>query len=283
MAATDTLLVDEQDRVVTLTFNRPERHNATTREMRERLFAEIRAADARQDVGCIVIRGNGPSFSSGADLVEDIGRGRDPDYQNDYERPLQTDIRMLTAGEGVYETLAELQTPIIAQVHGFCIAGALDLATSCDLLIAAEDAQLGYPITRNIASPPTHMFTYLMGTQWTRYLLFTGDYLDGKTAAEVGLALLAVPAAQLDETVGRIARRIASVPKDLLAIHKSICVKALDAMGRPLVQRLAREADAMAHKTPVMQRFYEIGLARGFKEAYAALDADDAREVGRGR
>jgi enoyl-CoA hydratase len=274
MADTDTLLVHERDRVRTLTFNRPERHNALTAEMTRRLHEEIRAADARPDIGCVVIRGNGPSFSSGADLVEDIGRGDDPDYENDYERSLRDDIRMLNSGEGGYEALGNLQTPIIAQVQGYCIAGALDLATSCDLLIVAEDAQLGYPITRNIASPPTHNFTYLMGPQWTRYLLYTGDYIDGRTAAAVGLALLAVPGDELTDTVDRIAARIASVPKDLLAVHKSICGKALDAMGRPLVQRLAREADAMAHKTPVMKRFYEIGQERGFKEAYAALETD---------
>jgi enoyl-CoA hydratase/carnithine racemase len=55
----------------------------------------------------------------------------------------------------------------------------------------AEDAKLGYPISRNIASPPTHMFTYLMGTQWTRYLLFTGNLIDGKMAPEIGLAWIA--------------------------------------------------------------------------------------------
>jgi enoyl-CoA hydratase len=242
--------------------------------MTRRLHQEIRDADARADIGCVVIRGNGPSFSSGADLVEDIGRGDDPDYQNDYERSLRDDIRRINSGEGGYEALGNLQTPIIAQVQGYCIAGALDLATSCDLLVVAEDAQLGYPITRNIASPPTHNFTYLMGPQWTRYLLYTGDYIDGRTAAAVGLALLAVPADELTDTVDRIARRIASVPKDLLAVHKSICGKALDAMGRPLVQRLAREADAMAHKTPVMKQFYEIGKERGFKAAYAALETD---------
>jgi enoyl-CoA hydratase len=267
-----TLLVDFADRILTITFNRADRHNAYTTEMTARLHAEIRAADARDDVSCIVIRGNGPSFSSGADLTEDVGRSNDQDYQNDYERSLRADLYMLNRGEANAEALGSLQTPIIAQVHGYCIAGALDLATNCDLIIVAEDAKLGYPITRNIASPPTHMFTYLMGTQWTRYLLYTGDYIEGKLAAEIGLALMAVPADELNETVERIARRIASVPKDLLAIHKSISGKALDAMGRHLVQRMAREADAMAHKTPIMKQFYEVGKRDGFKAAYASLE-----------
>src|ERR1700722_2688075 len=99
MTDADTILVDRSDRVVTLTFNRPERHNAYTAEMTSRLYAEIRTADGRDDVGCIVIRGAGPSFSSGADLVQDIGRGNDPSYQNDYERSLRTDLYMLSRGE----------------------------------------------------------------------------------------------------------------------------------------------------------------------------------------
>ena len=272
MSEQETILVDYSERVVTLTLNRPERHNAYTASMTARLFAEIDQADAREDVGCIVIRGAGPSFSSGADLVEDVGRGNDPSYQNDYERSLRADIYSLSHGEGNAELLGDLQTPIIAQVHGYCIAGALDLATNCDLIVVAEDAKLGYPITRNIASPPTHMFTYLMGTQWARYLLYTGNYIDGTKAAEIGLALMAVLVSELTETVTQMASRIASVPKDLLAIHKSICGKALDTMGRPLLQRMAREADAMAHKTPVMKLFYEIGLREGFKAAYASLE-----------
>lgn len=272
MADTDEILVTFDERVITLTFNRPDRHNAYSAAMTARLHQEIRDADARDDVGCIVIRGAGPSFSSGADLVEDVGRSNDPSYQNDYERTLRKDISMLSRGEANVEALGSLQTPIIAQVQGYCIAGALDLATNCDLVVVAEDAKLGYPITRNIASPPTHMFTYLMGTQWTRYLLYTGNYIDGRLAAQIGLALMAVPEAELDDTVVTLSRRIASVPKDLLAIHKSICGKALDAMGRPLLQQLAREADAMAHKTPMMKTFYEVGQREGFKAAYAKLE-----------
>jgi enoyl-CoA hydratase len=273
MADNDDLLVAFDEHVVTLTFNRPDRHNAYTAAMTTRLHDEIRQADARDDVGCIVIKGAGPSFSSGADLVEDVGRSNDPSYQNDYERSLRADIQMLSRGEASSEALGGLQTPIIAQVHGYCIAGALDLATNCDLVVVAQDAKLGYPITRNIASPPTHMFTYLMGTQWARYLLYTGNFIEGTLAAQIGLALMAVPEAALEETVVELSRRIASVPKYLLAIHKSICRKALDAMGRPLLQQLAREADAMAHKTPTMKTFYDVGKREGFKAAYAKLDS----------
>jgi enoyl-CoA hydratase len=269
----DTILVSEDDRVLTVTLNRPEKHNATTLAMSERMYAEIRAADERQDVGCIVIKGAGPSFSSGADMVEDVERGQDPKLHSDYDRPLDIELRRISrSAEGSSGSLISLLTPIIAQVHGYCLAGALDVASNCDLIVAAEDAQIGYPITRNIASPPTHMFTYLMGTQWTRYMFYTGNLIDGKKAAEVGLALLAVPREELDSVVSELAHRIASVPKDLLVLHKMICNKALDLMGRPTLQLLARETDMLAHKTPSMKAFHEAARQGGFKAGYDSLE-----------
>jgi enoyl-CoA hydratase len=267
----NTVLVDDRDGVVTITLNRPEKHNAYTQAMMGRVFEEIHAADLRDDVGCIVLRGSGRSFSSGADLDADIGQGNDPAYQNDYERSLRADIRSLARGEGDTSELWALQTPVIAQVHGYCLAGALDLVTSCDFIVAAEDAQIGYPIVKTIASPPTHMFTYLIGTQWTRYLLYTGNLIDGRKAAEIGLALFAVPGADLDDAARRLALDVASTPKDLLAIHKSVCEKALDLMGRAMMLRVAIEADAMAHKTPLMKTFYEVGKRDGYKAAYDRL------------
>jgi enoyl-CoA hydratase len=271
MADQQTVLVEENDGVVTITLNRPEKHNAYTPQMMNRVFDEIHAADLRDDVGCIVLRGEGPSFSSGADLDADIGQGDDPAYQNDYERSLRADIRSLARGEGNPSELWGLQTPVVAQIQGYCLAGALDLVTSCDFIVAADDAKIGYPIVKTIASPPTHMFTYLIGTQWTRYLLYTGNLIDGKKAVEIGLALLSVPGAELDRTVRELAAQIASTPKDLLAIHKSVCERALDLMGRTTMRQVAIEADAMAHKTPMMKTFYEVGKRHGFKAAYDQL------------
>lgn len=270
--ARDWVLVEQDDRVVTITFNRPEKHNAYTGEMMQRIYEHIQAADGRDDVGCVIVRGAGPSFSSGFDLDADIGRMSDPDYKNDYERTLRADIRSLSRGsEGDPAALWALQTPVIAQVHGYCLAGALDFATSCDFIVTSDDAKIGYPIVKTIASPPTHMFTYLMGTQWTRYLLYTGNLIDGKKAAEIGLALFSAPPDHLDHAVRHLASNIASTPNDLLAIHKSVCEKALDLMGRPLMKRLAIEADAMAHKSPTMKTFYEVGKNRGYKATYEYL------------
>lgn len=274
MAADDKVLVDVGQRVMRITLNQPEKHNAFTSDMRLRMLEAINEGDERDDVGCIVLRGAGRSFCSGFDFSDERGLSDDTSYLNDYDRTIQADIRSLNGNSAFGPAFWYSQTPVIAQVQGYCLAAGLEFACNCDFIIASEDAKFGYPIVRTIATPPSHMFTYLLGTQWTRYLLYTGDLIDGRTAARIGLALDAVPQEQLEERTRALADRIASVPLELLAIHKSMCEKALDLMGRPMLQRLATEADAMAHKTPAMKAFFEAGRAGGgFKAGLSAADA----------
>jgi enoyl-CoA hydratase len=116
------------------------------------------------------------------------------------------------------------------------------------------------------------MFTYLAGPQLTKYLLLTGDLIDGVTAANRGLALWALESDELDERVQALAKRIAGIPSELLAANKAICEKVLDAMGRSQMQRAAIEADAMAHKSQALKTFFEIGKRNGYKAALAALE-----------
>jgi enoyl-CoA hydratase len=271
MSDDSRIVVSRDDRVLTILIDRAEKLNALTGSMRTALFDAVRAGDENDEVGCIVIKGAGTSFCTGADLAADVTP--QPGYLNDYDRSIQQDIRSLRRGEGYgASTFWYSQTPIIAQVQGYCIAAGLEMALHCDFVIAADDAKFGYPIVRNIATPPSHMFTYLMGPQWAKYLLLTGDYIDGKTAAAVGMALWSVPKEELDERVMTLARRISTVPPDLQAVNKSIVEKALDAMGRSLLQTLAIEADAIAHKTSTMKNFYAIGKSDGYKAALEAIN-----------
>jgi enoyl-CoA hydratase len=270
------LRVSVEDRVMTVLLNRPEKHNAFTGAMRAGILAAVAEGDRRDDVGCIVLKGAGPSFCSGFDFTEERGLTDEPGYLNDYDRTIQQDIRSLRGNSMFGPTFWYSQTPVVAQVRGYCLAGGLEIACNCDLIVASTDARFGYPIVRNMASPPSHMFTYLMGTQWTRYLLYTGDMIDGATAAAIGLALWAAPPDELDGRVAALAERIATVPAELLAVNKSICEKALDAMGRPLLQHLAIEADAVAHKTPTMKEFFEVGKQAGYKAGLRAVGGDQA-------
>jgi enoyl-CoA hydratase len=264
------LRVESRDRVAYLTLDRPEKRNALTLGLMADLLDALAAAEADPGIGCIVVQGAGPSFCSGWDLTppaagERAGHGdRGPE-----EMTLREDINALSARSGRWARLWTLTKPIVAKVHGHCLAGGTDLALHCDMIVAAEDAQFGFPAVRSMGSPSTHMWTYMVGPQWAKRMLLSGRPIDGRTAERIGLVLQAVPAARLADEVHALAADIAQVPYDLLAQNKSICNKAIELMGRTLLQELARESDAMVHQSPAAREFAQIAQREGLRAALA--------------
>jgi enoyl-CoA hydratase len=266
----ENILAETRDRVRYLTLNRPEKLNALTVELMDDLLAAVKQAEADDEVGCLVIQGAGRAFCSGWDLTpqpvgEAVGHGARPPE----ELSLRQDINDLTARSGRWSTLWNLTKPIVIKVHGYCLAGGTDLALNADMILATEDAEFGFPAVRSMGSPSTHMWTYMVGPQWAKRLLLTGERIDGRTAERIGLVMQAVPSEELEQTVHALAVSMASVPYDLLAQNKSICNKAIELMGRTMMQELARESDAMAHKSPSAQEFARIAKQDGLKAALA--------------
>jgi enoyl-CoA hydratase len=168
--------------------------------------------------------------------------------------------------------LFDLHKPVIAQVHGYCVAGGTDLALMCDLVLAAEDARIGFPPVRSMGSPPHHLWTYLLGPQWAKRMLLTGDFLTGIDAARLGLVLDAVPAAELGDVVMALARRVALVDHHLLAANKRQVNLALELMGARTMQRLAAEIDVRGHQSRAMREFGRVAAADGMSAAVTARD-----------
>jgi enoyl-CoA hydratase len=166
--------------------------------------------------------------------------------------------------------------PVIAQVHGNCLAGGTDLALHCDIVVAAEDARIGFPPVRSMGVPPTNMWLYHLGPQWTKRLLFTGDTLSGTEAASVGLVQAAVDSSELDGYTMALASRIALVGRDLLAANKRVVNYGIDLMGRAELQRFAALNDAVAHRSPDARAFTaraaEVGLKQAVRERDEAFD-----------
>ena len=264
--AYQTILTEVRDRVLHITFNRPEKLNALSPELLDEFFDAVTSAEEDPDIGATVIKGVGRSFSTGYDITPSPGRG------DSFNRPIREDIIGMESRGRRWALLWNLNKPTIAQVHGHCLAGGTDLAQHCDFIIAAEDAEFGFPAVRSMGSPSTHMWTYNVGPQWAKYMLLTGDSMDGRTAAQVGLALKAVPADALEETAHTLAKRIAMIAPDLLAANKSIVNKAVELMGRTMLQQMARESDAVAHKSPAVAEFGKISREQGLKAALAWRD-----------
>jgi enoyl-CoA hydratase len=207
-----------------LTLNRPEKRNALSNALRGALFDAQRAADADPDVRVIVIRGGGPCFSAGYDLAQDMRA----------DLPRHTAIVdgfwPRNVVEGWFE-MWDYATPVIAQVHGFCLAGGTELAAACDLVYVADDAQIGYPPVRLMSPPDMTWQPWLMGMRRAMEALLTGDSISGADSVQAGFANRSFPADELDERVLEIAERVAKIPGDLLALNKRAVHRAMEAMG----------------------------------------------------
>ncbi len=277
-----TLTVEEIGRVRRLTLNRPEQHNPLTPRCVRELLAAVAEAEADAAVSVIIIRSTGRSFSSGYGFIaEDTDPGDFPQHD-----AIEGDVTaMLALGDG-WARIWDCALPVIAQVQGNCLAGGTDLALHCDLVVAADDAKIGFPPVRSMGVPPTNMWLYHLGPQWTKRLLLTGDTITGLQAQEIGLIVATAPSDALDSVVLELAERMALIGRDLLVANKRVVNMGVELMGRSQLQRFAALNDAIGHRAPEAKAFSkqiaEVGLRRAIKNRDAAFDSprrepDDAR------
>lgn len=262
--ALETLLVERIDRVARLTLNRPDKRNAISTDLQRELVDAVECCANDNDVHAVIIRGAGAAFCAGYDIsaASDGYLGR--------ESSLPQRAMSVLELSRAWTRIWNAPIAVVAQVHGYCLAGGTDLAQSCDLVVAAEDATIGFPALRMGGTPPSNMWLYNVGPQWAKRLLFTGDTFTGRFAAEIGFALEAVPAIELDERVLELAKRVAAMGRDIVAINKFMINKGLDLMGRTTLQEFAGPMDAIANQAAEMTTFtsrvQEIGLSAAFKE-----------------
>jgi enoyl-CoA hydratase len=259
---TQTLLVDYPlSGVVRLTLNRPEKKNALNNGLRGALFREFRKADADQGTSVVIIRGAGDCFSSGYDL----GEKREPTE------------REATVSEGWWSRLAvtnwfemwDFSVVFIAQVHGFCLAGASELVAACDLAYVSDDARIGYPPVRRISPPATAWQPWLLGARHGMEALLTGDLMTGRQSAEWGFANRSLPAGELEEEVLRVAGRVASVPPDLTAHNKRVGRRMIDSTGVRDGLRWAADLQPLAFHSKSSKEYSrslrDDGVAKGIE------------------
>ena len=250
---------------VRLTLNRPAKLNALSGEMVRALVAAIDDAAIDDAVRVIVLEGAGRAFSAGYDLTEEAEGGA----------PGPVEWRALLAAD-VAATLHVLDCPkpVIAQVHGYALAGGLELAMACDLIVAAEGARLGEPEIRYGSAPVALLMPYLIGQKKTRELLLTGDLIDAAEAERIGLVNRVVPADRLAAEVDALADRLARTPPEVMAPTKRMLNRAMDAAGFRLAVEAAIDLGAIinAADTPEQREWDEIVRRDGLKAALAWRD-----------
>ncbi len=259
-----TLTYEVRDHRAVLTLNRPDRLNAITAEMAAELSAAVAAANADDAVRAIVLQGAGRAFCAGYDLKLYAEEGAE--HQGLAWDPIK-DFRAMRANTDHFFTLWRSAKPTIAKVHGYAVAGGSDIALSCDLVVMAEDAKIGYMPARVWGCPTTAMWVYRLGAEKAKRMLLTGDTIDGSQAKEWGLVIDAVPAEELDATVDRLVDRMVSVPTNQLVMQKMMINQAYDNMGLQSTQNLAVLFDGIARHSPEGRWFVDFAQEHGMGSA----------------
>lgn len=255
MADPALILVDRPStHVGRITLNRPDKRNAISTPLRSALIDQLRRHDSDPEVRVTIIRGAGACFSSGYDL----GGGPLMDGSPFYSAP--GDGQWARQANDTWFSVWDLAKPVIAQIHGYAIAGATELASACDLVYVADDAKISYPVVR-VASPPDWQYhTVLLGLRRAMELMLTGDAIDGIEAARIGFANRSFPLERLEEEVLRIADRVAGVPSDLTQINKRSVHRAFDVWGARAAIRAGTELQALASHTESARAFRQDAL-----------------------
>ena len=256
--AEQVILYERDGRIAYLTLNRPKLMNALCWPLMEQLEVLLKKAEQDPEVGVIILRVAGKCFSSGYDLKE-----TDPMNMKPGEGPADGthEPRGVPAyGRSIWNSRAHVQghihydqviwnlwKPVIAQVHGYALAGASTLALSCDLTIMADDAKIGYPPTRWLASGDNiGLYSLLAGLKRARELSY-GRMLNGVEAVQCGLATRHFPAARLAKETRKIADEIATIDPELLMLNKTVVNRVWEILGIRTAMEVSGEFDSLCH------------------------------------
>jgi enoyl-CoA hydratase len=256
-----TVLYEPDGPVLYLTLNRPEKLNAMSAQLRDDLDAALEEADRGDEIRVVVIKAAGRAFCSGYDITPQPSTGGGA-------RHIGRDRENLRRSIARWLAMWSYRKPVIAQVHGFCLAGGNDLVGSCDLIFCADDAQFGHPAGRALGVLPTlGMWPMKIGMLKSKELYFSGDTVSGAEAERIGMVNKSMPAAELDAFVRAYAERIARVPVEILTMHKHNVNRWFEIMGLRTAASEGAEFDSIYHALPAAQEFGQIARERGLKAA----------------
>jgi len=250
------LLVEDIGPIRRLTLNRPEKLNALDSALVQGLSEELGIAGDDVEVRVIVIAGAGRSFCAGYDLSEDS--------------------RPESALDGLSQSLDRLfeffdhPRPIIAQVHGHCLAGGCDLMMMCDLAVASDDAVFGQPEIRFGSTVVAQVMPWLIGARRAKELIMTGhDRLEASEAQRIGLVNRVVPREDLEVETMRLAGELGVVDPVAMTLTKRALNRSWEAAGfrQALIEGLELGAEIESARVPERGEFDRIAAEEGLKEA----------------
>jgi enoyl-CoA hydratase len=268
----EKVLYEKDGRIGRITLNRPEVMNAIDGDVPGALSAAVAEADGDPEVHVMVLAGKGPAFCAGYDLTYYAEQGGNSEITQEMPWDPIKDYAFMWCHTQHFMSLWRAMKPVICKVQGFAVAGGSDIALCADLTIMGESAEIGYMPARVWGCPTTAMWVYRLGAEKAKRMLFTGDKITGREAAEMGLVLKAVPEDRLDEEVEAMARRMAGVPVNQLAMQKMVINQAIEAAGMMNSQRLATLFDGITRHSPEGMAFKKRSESVGWKQAVRERD-----------
>jgi enoyl-CoA hydratase len=265
MASYKHIIVDSPlEGVSRITLNRPDARNALSNPLRGEIYGALEANDNDHDIRVTIIRGAGKAFCAGYDLKGNSNE----------DRPFHT-----AGGDGSWARhvvegafrVWDLAKPVIAQVHGYCLAGGTELATSCDLVYVAEDAKIGYPVVRSMSPPDNQFFPWIVGMRNAMEMMLTGEAISGTDAVRYGFANRAFAVDDLEAEVLKVAEKVAKVPTDLEQMNKRGVHRQMELMGMRAAIRQGTELQALAFHTKSTRAHFKE-LAAGLTDALSKRD-----------
>jgi len=223
-----------------ITLNRPDRRNAIDNALRRELLGALEDADRDDAVRVSILRGAGSCFSSGYDLKSDLNAGQ-PYFSPAVGQPW---ARHVSQG---WLSIWDLAKPVIAQVHGYAMAGGLELVGACDLVYAAADARFSHPVTRFAGLPDFPWFAAKLETRHAMELHLTGREFVGEEAVRIGIVNRLFSPGELETSVLEIAEQMATSESAVLAVQKRYVYTALEARGGRALIRTGNDLAAGPH------------------------------------
>ncbi|RJG00691.1 enoyl-CoA hydratase/isomerase family protein [Noviherbaspirillum sedimenti] len=267
MSEFSAILFERKDNIAHIILNRPERLNALAKQTLLEINQAMDSAEADESVRVIVVSGAGRAFSSGFDLKAQMDAR--PEGAKIWREILDLD----------FDTTMRFWNspkPTIAAVHGACLAGAFELALSCDITIAAEDALFGEPELKFGAGIVTMLLPWMTGPKHAKDIIFTGnDRISAEDALRMGLVSRIVPQGTHVDAAFRIARGIALMDPVLVAETKKALNQTYEIQGMQTALKMALDVDHTieSHGSPDKQAFMEVARAQGMRAAIAWRDA----------
>lgn len=231
----ETLLVSQHHHVLQVRFNRPERLNAVIEALYHELLDVLQRASQSSEIRAIVLTGEGRAFCVGADMKAHGGAARTLMQRRAY----------LQLGNDVCEAILKLRKPVVAAVNGYALGAGAEMAVSCDFIVMADDAQIGFPETSIgtcVGGGVSKLLPSLVGLTQARRLLYLGDKITGSEAAAIGLALSSHSQVNLLSEALSLAGKLASQAPVSMAMLKPLINRGAHTS---LESQLQQELDAV--------------------------------------